>query len=343
MTIPQEYVVQKFYTYSGGVKHNGYNHTYQGSCPICREGNSWLKKRRCYFLTKDNVICCHNCGWYSNPVKWIQEVSGQTYKDILNEINIYDVLPIDILQEKDDTVKEKHDHKLPLDCINLFDPMQVEYHKNHHIVKEAITLIQRRKLDTAINRPKSLWVSLTDKVHKNRLVIPFYNTADEIIFYQSRTIIKSNGDKTPKYLSKINGDKSLYNINEITPDLEYIFIFEGPIDAFFVRNGTAVAGIQEKSDKMFSGIQGSQINNLKFHKRIWVLDSQWLDTASKLKTKKLIDNGETVFMWPEKIGKSYKDINDVCIAANIDQISPDFFIRNSYHGLKARLMLSAVV
>jgi hypothetical protein len=221
--------------------------------------------------------------------------------------------------------------------------MQVEYHKNHHIVKEAITLIQRRKLDTAINRPKSLWVSLTDKVHKNRLVIPFYNTADEIIFYQSRTIIKSNGDKTPKYLSKINGDKSLYNINEITPDLEYIFIFEGPIDAFFVRNGTAVAGIQEKSDKMFSGIQGSQINNLKFHKRIWVLDSQWLDTASKLKTKKLIDNGETVFMWPEKIGKSYKDINDVCIAANIDQISPDFFIRNSYHGLKARLMLSAVV
>jgi hypothetical protein len=110
-----------------------------------------------------------------------------------------------------------------------------------------------------------------------------------------------------------------------------------------VRNGTAVAGIQEKSDKMFSGIQGSQINNLKFHKRIWVLDSQWLDTASKLKTKKLIDNGETVFMWPEKIGKSYKDINDVCIAANIDQISPDFFIRNSYHGLKARLMLSAVV
>jgi hypothetical protein len=180
-------------------------------------------------------------------------------------------------------------------------------------------------------------------VHKNRLVIPFYNTEDEITFYQSRTIIKSNLDKTPKYLSKINGDKSLYNINEITADLEYIFIFEGPIDAFFVKNGTAVAGIQEKSDKMFSGIQESQINNLKFHKRIWVLDSQWLDKASKLKTKKLIDNGETVFMWPEKIGKSYKDINDVCIAANINQISPDFFIRNSHNGLKAKLMLSAIV
>ena len=179
-------------------------------------------------------------------------------------------------------------------------------------------------------------------MHKNRLIIPFYNEKDEIVFYQSRTIIEQPSNKLPKYLSKINGEKSLFNLNNITTDLDYIFIFEGPIDAFFVKNGTAVAGIQENSNNMFSCLQQSQINNYKLAKIIWVLDSQWLDNASRIKTKRLIDMNETVFIWPEKVGRVYKDFNDACIATNINEISSKFIINNSYSGLKAKLLMSEI-
>jgi len=340
--LPREYIIQKFYQHAGYPKYKKSSNTYEAGCPICREGTSWLKKRRCYYIVEKDTICCHNCGWFSKPLRWIQQAANQTYEEILKEIKTYDILPTDVTNDKAEEVAIKSTHKLPLDCINLFDSNQVNYHKDKAIVQNAIELIKRRKLDTAINRPDSLWLSLTDKVHKNRLIIPFYDEKGEIIFYQSRTIVEQFGKKLPKYLSKINGDKSLFNLNKISSDLDYIFIFEGPIDAFFVQNGTAVAGIQENSNNTFSTLQQSQINNFKLSKRIWVLDSQWQDTASKIKTKKLIDAGETVFIWPEKIGRNYKDFNDICIAANLNEVTSNFIVKNSYSGLKAKLLMSEI-
>lgn len=342
MILPQEYIVQKFYQYAGYPKFKKITNTYEAGCPICREGTSWLKKSRCYYIVDKNAICCHNCGWYGRPLKWIQEVSNLTYDEILKEIKNYDVIPTDITREEDIVETHKNIPKLPLDCINLFDPNQIEYHKGNNIVQKALEIIKNRKLDTAVNRPNSLWLSLTDKVHKNRLIIPFYSEKGEIVFYQSRTIINQPNIKLPKYLSKINGEKSLFNLDKIDTNCDHIFIFEGPIDAFFVQNSTAVAGIQENSNNTFSSLQQSQINNFKLSKTIWVLDSQWQDSASKTKTQRLIDAGETVFIWPEKIGKLYKDFNDACIAADINEISHKFIISNSHCGLKAKLLLSEV-
>jgi hypothetical protein len=340
--LPREYIVQKFYQYAGYPKYKKTSNTYEAGCAICREGSSWLKKRRCYYLVDDNVICCHNCGWFGKPLRWIQEVSNQTYEELIREAKTYDILPTDITSDKAEAAPVKVIHKLPLDCINLFDACQVDYHKSNVIVQKAVEIIKKRRLDTAVNRPKSLWISLTDRVHKNRLIIPFYDEKDEIIFYQSRTLIEQSSVKLPKYLSKINGEKSLYNLNSINTELDYIFIFEGPIDAFFVKNGTAVAGIQENSNNMFSCLQQAQINNFSFFKRIWVLDSQWQDKASKVKTKRLIDINETVFIWPEKVGKRYKDFNDACIDTNINEISPKFIIDNAYTGLKAKILMSEI-
>lgn len=342
MVLPQEYIVQKFYQYAGYPKYKKSSNTYEAGCPICREGTSWLKKRRCYYLVEDSIICCHNCGWFSKPLKWIQEVAGQTYDEIIKEARTYDILPEDISHEDIPLQLQKVNDKLPLDCINLFDTNQTEYHKNNPIVQKALELIKKRKLDTAINRPSSLWLSLTDKIHKNRLIIPFYNEKEDIVFYQSRTIINQPNDRLPKYLSKINGEKALFNLDKINPELDYIFIFEGPIDAFFVKNGTAVAGIQENSNNTFSSLQQLQINIFKLTKTIWVLDSQWLDSASRIKTKRLIDQGETVFIWPEKVGTRYKDFNDACIAAGINEISSKFILDNSYSGLKAKLLMSEI-
>jgi len=202
-----------------------------------------------------------------------------------------------------------------------------------------LQVIRNRRLDTAINRPPAMFISLLDKVHKNRLVIPFYNENNDIIFYQSRTILPSDSRVYPKYLSKVNSEKSLCGINNIDNELNFLFIFEVPIDSFFIKNGIAVAGIQENSSNTFTTLQNMQLQGLKLLDRIWVLDSQWLDLASRKKTEQLIKQGEAVFIWPEKIGKAFKDVNEMCVAKSIDSIPPNFIIKNSFTGLRAELAM----
>ena len=342
MILPQDYIVQKFYQYAGFPKFKKLSNTYEASCPICREGKSWGKKKRCYYVINDGIICCHNCGWYGSALNWIKQVSNQTYDEIRKEITQYDILPLDLMHEETPVKQIINNHALPLDCINLFDESQLQFYADNKTVQDALTVIKTRRLNTAINRPKTLWMSLTDRVHRNRIIIPFYNDRGEIIFYQSRAIYEKDTKMLPKYLGKINGERSLFNLNEITPDLDYIFIFEGPIDSFFVKNGTAVAGIQEKSNKNFTALQEDQLSTFRLYKMIWVLDSQWLDRASREKTEKLIENGETVFIWPEKLGARFKDINDLCIAAKRDSIDTEVFVKNSYNGIKAKLMLANI-
>jgi len=339
--VPTEYILQKFYQYAGYPQFKKTSNTYIAGCPICREGKSWGKKRRCIFIPEDGVVCCHNCGWYSNAVKWITEVSGLSFSEIVNESKEFDVLPLNVYQEEKKPVK-KPAATLPSDCINLFDSNQIDFYKDNSVVKDALELIKNRKLDVAINRPDTLWVTCKDKIHKNRIVIPFYDENNNIIFYQTRLIYKKDERMYPKYLSKVNGEKSLYNVNKISSNLEYIFIFEGPIDAFFVKNGTAVAGIQEKSSNTFSTLQEHQMLSYKFFNKIWVLDSQWQDKASRNKTNKLIESGETVFIWPENVGKKYKDINEMCVDRDLSQIDPEFIISNSHKDMKAKLLMSII-
>ena len=337
MVLPNEYTIQKFYQLAGYPKPKQGGKVYEAGCPICKEGKSWKRKRRLYFIIDDNHIFCHNCGWSGRPLKFIQEIEGLTYNEIVKEAQKYDSLPIDI--QLSEPKKKLTDQRLPHDSINLCDASQITYHSGDETVKTVYDLATKRKLFSAANRPKTLWLSLTDYTHKNRLVIPFYDEHNNIEFYQSRTVFPT--EKLPKYLSKIGSEKTLFNINQIDNNIDKIFIFEGPIDACFVKNGVAVAGIQEGKSQ-FTSKQREQLHKYNLFDKIWVLDSQWQDTASKKKTLILLDQGETVFIWPEKYGKQFKDFNDMAISLDINEIPYKFILDNCYTGLKGQVVLSQV-
>lgn len=335
LPLTENYIASKFYQNCGKPYYNKLQHTYQGSCPICREGKSWLKKRRCYYVVDKNIICCHNCGWYSKPYNWIIKVTGATFQDIKKELEDFSTVTFTNSKAEKKVKIEVPD--LPDDSINLFDRKQVEYYRSNNIVQEALKVVKSRKLDTAINRPTSLYISLTDKVHENRLVIPFYDKDGKIIFYQTRGLLRE--DDRPKYLSKVGSERALYGINRVSQDLDFIFITEGPIDAMFIKNGVAVAGINESMSHNFTPLQSQQLGEFLLHKKIWVLDNQHLDHASKKKTKSLIAAGETVFLWPDSL-KDYKDINEYCIDKNINSFDVDTILDNSYENLTAKLLLA---
>ena len=342
--LPEEFIVQKFYELGYYPKTNKYNNTYQCSCPICREGSasSFGKKKRCYYIPKNDNIFCHNCGWSSKPLTWITRVSGKTVAEVIQDVESF-TGESEVFFEVEQTVVKPLTEKLPKDSINLNDSQQVNFYKSNPIVSASLNLIRTRRLDTAVNRPDSLYLSLTDRVHKNRLVIPFKNEHNDIEFYQTRTILPQDSKARPKYISRIDSEKILFNIDKVSRESDHVFIFEGPLNAFFTKNSVAVAGITDKGNAMFTIKQQKQIDTtLKWQERIWVLDSQWIDNASLKKSEILLLNGEKVFIWPEKYGVKYKDFNDICIAYKLDEISGEFIKKNTFEGIEGVVRLSVI-
>jgi len=338
--LAEDYIVSKFYQYAGYPRYNRLSKSYNAGCPTCREGSSWGKKRRLYFVPRKNLVFCHNCGLSLNPCRWIQKVADMSYGEVLKEnsqfnISLDTVISKTVTLPEVDTAMTPTD--LPEDAINLYDKDQVEFYKNNSYVKAALDVINNRKLDIAINKPKTLWLSLSDKIHKNRLIIPFYDLAGKIIHYQTRTIIENK--KAPKYLSKVNSEKSLFGVDRVNGDLPYLFVTEGPIDAFFIENGVAVAGINEGKGSFFTDKQKNQLKAFPFHDIVWVLDNQFVDSVSKKKSAILARAGYKLFIWPEKF-RAMKDLNEVAIKLNIEKIPTKFILQNVYSGVKANIVLS---
>lgn len=335
--LPVDYVVSKFYEYGYKVTHNKFANTYQSCCPLCHEGKSWGTKKRCFYVPENNNIFCHNCGSSLTPYNWIRQVSGLTHEEIEKSLEEDDY---EILEEINTSGIVKVISTLPEDSINLFDALQVQYYKDNRIIQQAIRYMNSRRLNTAVNRPDAIYISLKDKFQGNRLVIPFKDEDGKIVFYQTRKIF--SWDEKPNYLGKPNADKTLYGIEKVNPDMDTVFLFEGPIDSFFVKNGLGVAGIN-KGHFTFTQKQQSQMESLKLFNKIWVLDSQWKDETAREKTISLLETGETVFIWPQKWGH-FKDLNDLCVYHNLDQISPEFIKKNSQCGpsaiLKCKVLFS---
>ena len=338
MIIPEEFIVQKFYQHAGYPKYVKSTNTYMGGCPICREGSSWGRKSRLYFIPKDGVICCHNCGWYSKPINWIMEVEKVSYDELVRQI---DKCEYEYGIPKEEKIIPKQTEELPKDSINLFDKSQLKYYADNNIVSTAASMIIDRRLNTAVNRPRALYVSLNDPVHKNRLIIPFYTNKTKCDFYQSRTLLPIDNDR-PKYLSKMNSEKTLFNYDQIKNNADHIFITEGPIDSFFIRNSVAVAGIQERSRQTFTSTQKTQLDRHFLMQTVWVLDSQWLDQASRMKTETLLKSDECVFIWPKDVGTRFKDVNDMCMFFKIDRLSRQYILDNTYCGLRGLVTLNQI-
>jgi len=329
--VSQNLVIQTFFRSCKRPVYKKNTSTYTGECPYCHEGKSTGKKRRFFYIPEDEYLYCHNCSVSKNPLDFVKDMTGMSLPEILAESEVHSDSITDVIK-KTEAYKKANPNALPYDSINLLDSTQLSFYKENTVVKDALEFITKRKLDLAVNRPRSLWLSLTDRVHKNRVVFPFY-TLDKnakIMFYQSRALYKED-EEIAKYLSKSNSDKYIFNIDRVSPDIDYIFLQEGPIDAMFLRNSVALAGIHPTE---------SQIELLKkyfpMHNLVYVLDNQWLDKASYDHTKKLLDKGESVFLWPIELA-DYKDLNDLCVRQNINEIPYNFIVKNTYKDMKGKL------
>jgi hypothetical protein len=316
--IPTQYVLNKFYSYSIDPCHRKHDNTYNAACPVCKEGKSLGKKKRLFFYPESNTIHCFNCSKTWSAYSWITSVCGLSKDEMDCEIlNNDNYINIDYrLSEL--TNKRRDLPDLPVDSINLFDSSQISYYDDNKFVKSALKYVKERKLDICINKCNSLYISLTDFIHKNRLCIPFLDRNRKVCFYQTRSL----DNTVPKYLSKSGYDKTVFNINNLDSEFPYIFIFEGPIDSMFVKNGVAVAGLS------LTKAQSLQLSEFPLHKRIWVLDNPKFDESAKNKIHQLLNNNEIVFKWTPDM--SYKDFNEMAMFEDIVEIPSQTIISSVY-------------
>ena len=318
MRIPETYVLNKFYSYSHDPVFRKADGTYNAGCPVCKEGKSLGKKKRLFFYPKSNTFHCFNCSKTWSAFNWILKVCNISKEELDYEVSSGDYSTDVSEKPQTENLIKKILPDLPYDSINIFDDLQKNFYLQNSAFKKAFSYIRERKLDVAINKSPNLYVSLTDFIHKNRICIPFYDRNNKIVFYQSRSVDNS----VPKYLGKYGYDKTLFGIERVDMNIPYIFIFEGPIDAMFVKNGVSSAGLE------LTSLQKQQLSEFPFHEKIWVLDNPRFDEAASNKIKELISDGKKVFKWPPSM--SYKDFNEMVIFEDVDSV--DFFdiIKNIY-------------
>lgn len=316
--LPHNYILEKFYTYAGSPYFNKYSKIYNASCPSCREGKSWLKKKRLYFYPTTNSFYCFNCTKSWSGYSWVQENSGLSREEIYEEAFSNDFSK-DISREiTTKKIIQKELSVLPADSINLNDVQQKCFYGTNKYFQKALEYIEERKLNTAINKNTAYYISLTDSIHKNRLCIPYYDFDKKIVFYQTRALDDSN----PRYLGKINTEKTVFGLDRIDPSIDYLFLFEGALDAIMVRNGLAVAGLN------LTETQEKQLMKFPFHEKVWVLDNPKLDKTAEENVIKLLERKEKVFRWP--LDKPYKDFNEWAVKEDLNEIDYKFIIENLY-------------
>lgn len=313
MKLSDSFILKKFYTYSYNPSYKKIEGVYNAGCPICKEGKSLGKKKRLFFYPKSQSFYCFNCARSWSALYWIAEASSLSLDDIKQEA-LSDSGSEEILLGTDITTNYKRrNQELPFDSINLNDLIQLSYYNNNKTVQMCLSYMKERRLLSAVNKCEAFYISLKDFTHKNRLCIPFYD-GKKIQFYQTRSLDGSQ----PKYLSKSGGEKSIFNINKIDVDLDYIFLTEGPIDSMFIKNGVGIGGLN------ITELQQKQLSKYPFHKKIWILDNPKLDATAKEKMRELLLKGESVFRW--NVGCGYKDLNEWCVKEQLDGIDYNIII-----------------
>lgn len=328
MELNQEYIIEVIFSYCKRPTHKGYQNIFNAECPVCREGKSAGRTRRLFYFPHKKYFYCHNCSKSWNPFEWVREVTGLTLSEIFKKNNekqgstICNSSTSKFFKKKETTSLIVPD--MPDDCVDLTDSLQVEFYRENTFVNLAVKYCNDRRLFNSINSCGKFFISLADKVHKNRLLLPFYDNNNKVVCYQTRSL---TADQQPKYLTKF-GEKTIFGINNVISEIPYVFVFEGPIDSMFVKNGVAMASLSP-TERQFQ-----QLHNLFGHEQVYVFDNDKNNVHTTKKVEKYIREGKKIFIWPREFSK-YKDFNEICCGLQINEIPWKFIINNSASGKEA--------
>jgi hypothetical protein len=284
-------------------------------CPVCGDSKSKSKKRG--YILKNNP---------KNPGIWVYQCHNGdcAANDAISVVNLLkNYFPaLHAQYRREITLNrgfQKQESAKPITQIEVMAPKE-EYNEQEdtkHFVPilkgsgilfdKAVELCRSRKIDPDV---WTKWFVAKDGRYKHRLIIPFYNNANMIYYYQGRSL---DEELKPKYLNrKTNKDDGIYNYYNVDPE-KPVCVLEGPIDSTFIKNSIAVLGLKYSEEVQ---------KKLDLLQCYYLLDN---DKDGLAKSKKFLTEGKYVFNWTkflkdQNICVKIKDINDYVCLKDISSI-----------------------
>lgn len=318
-------------------------------CPICGDSQKKKSKARFYFYEKDNkyLVKCHNCGYSSDLYGFLEHIDPNLHKEYCVQI-----------------WKEKHGNQRSKKLIGENEMLSMmkkpEFKKkNQNLLKPltpvkdlppqhpCVKFIELRRI------PRKRWDLLYYTDHfgeymnmldpdsatlpsgdadNNRLVIPVFNKAGDVVGAQGRVITmkgEANARTTLRYIT-VKADKSIdrlwYGLWRADPR-KRVYVMEGPIDSLFIPNSIAMVGAGA-IDNVHPRFEKSDIT--------YVLDNEPRNEQIIKYNEKLIKMGKNVCIWSSDITE--KDINDMVYTRSPSEIRRTID-QNTFNGLEATLRL----
>lgn len=311
---------------------------YQCRCIICGDSKTDKKKARGYFYRQKNDLFykCHNCDASKHFGSFLQDFDQNLYTQYVFErytkgeggnkahTKIEKVLP-----EKFEQPLFRKKRKNPLDevAVKLLSldpehPARVYCDtRKIPIDKQAGLYYIDRTCDITKVFPQYRDTIRSDE---SRICFPFF-LGGEFTGATMRAIGPSN----LRYVM-VKADDSVALFNFDATDLtKKFYVVEGPIDSLFLDNCLACNGTS------FGKLE--HIPQIQAHRDhcVVVVDNQPRNPEVADITKKYVDLGYQVCIWPESVAE--KDINDMVLAGLDVQ---ELIDANTYSGLMAKLQYS---
>jgi predicted RNA-binding Zn-ribbon protein involved in translation (DUF1610 family) len=294
---------------------------YNFRCPLCGDSQKNKNKTRGYiYPVKNNTnFKCHNCGASLSFNNFLKELDPTLHKQYILE-KFKEGHTRGVGQENSFVVdKPKFEFKKPVFKKSLDlpkaseNPIAREYLEKRKLNPEKFYFADKFKQWT--NTQKHTF----DTIGRDecRIIIPMYDTDNNLIGFQGRSLIPNS----VKYITVMLNEESpkIYGLDKIDTS-KSIYIVEGPFDSTFVQNAVAMCG----SD--------IDIRSFGWRDYIYVFDNEPRNREIVNRISKTINRGDKVIIWPATIHQ--KDINDMVLAGlNVT----DVLKSNIYSGLEAKI------
>lgn len=306
-------------------------------CPECGDSKSNKNKTRGYLFEKKGnyYFHCHNCSASSSFKNFLKKYNPPLYDEYMMERFGGEQKSVPVINHE---VKSVSYQITGLKKVSQLSP---EHPCKKYVVSRQIPTPYHAKLYFC-EKFKS-WVNdilpnkFTELSHDGpRLIIPCYNQSQELIGFQGRSLNPS--DKVRYITIMLREDQPrIFNLNEVNLNFPY-YVFEGPIDAMFIKNSIATCG----------GKLDSELEKISVKENaVVVYDNEPRNKEIVQNILTSIRKGYKVCLWPPSMEQ--KDINEMILkkvsgeyvkteivelaAAKIKQIIDD----NTFSGLEAEL------
>ena len=295
-------------------------------CPICGDSQKYKNKCRGFIYEKSNKYFyrCHNCEFGTSFSKFLEKINPFLHKEYITE------------QYKEKTYVKPTDDLSKFNFVPKFNDVlhglqSIASLKEDHPAK---TYLSKRLIpDKCFSKlyfctEFKKWTNgiipnkfSTLKGDTPRLVIPFFDSKNNIIGFQGRSFDPKD---LCKYITiKLEGVEDLVYGQERINNNKKKNCVEGPLDSLFLPNCMAMAGIK------FNCFEKDTII---------VLDNEKRNKELANSIEKFITNGYSVCIWPESV--EGKDINEMIMKGMTSEEILGIIDTNTHSGLQAQFQLS---